>query len=429
MSASPTTGARDFLLTVLAAGGGGQSLLLLAARLVARGHRVRILGEEGQRAAALATGSRFAAWEHLPAHQARASLSDAQETPIDAREELRRLSVLLGEAAAGFAAATMHELDREPAEAVITLDMLHGVMALCEAGALPLAVISASISPFPIPGVPPFGAGLLPPKTPQDEEHQRVIAREIEEIFDAALPGLNRARRGLGLPELAHLADSVKSGIHYLCTARSFDFAPAVLPRHVCYAGPLLDRSEVAWQSPWGANDERALVLVAFSTTFQNQVDVLQRVIDACARLPIAVLLTLGSAIAPDAVKPAANTHIVAHAPHMAVMRRASAVITHGGHGTVMAALVRRLPLLVIPQGRDQYDNAVRITERGAGLALPPSTTPQQITAAVTRLLDEPQFKAGAVRLGDAVALEERDSTLVSEIEALAASSAVAEQF
>jgi UDP:flavonoid glycosyltransferase YjiC (YdhE family) len=70
----------------------------------------------------------------------------------------------------------------------------------------------------------------------------------------------------------------------------------------------------------------------------------------------------------------------------MVVMREAALVVTHGGHGTVMRALVSRTPMLVIPHGRDQNDNAVRVTHRGAGLSLMPDASVDAIRTACSRL-------------------------------------------
>jgi UDP:flavonoid glycosyltransferase YjiC (YdhE family) len=104
-------------------------------------------------------------------------------------------------------------------------------------------------------------------------------------------------------------------------------------------------------------------------------------------------------------------------------MREASAVVTHGGHGTVMRALLSRVPMLVIPHGRDQADNAVRITERGAGLSLMPDASVEAIRSACERLLNDPSFRAAAKRLGDRVAAEAENSTLVKELKEAATSS------
>ncbi len=106
---------------------------------------------------------------------------------------------------------------------------------------------------------------------------------------------------------------------------------------------------------------------------------------------------------------------------HTAVMPEAALVVTHGGHGTVMTALMHRLPMLVIPHGRDQADNAARIAERGAGLVLSRTATTDEILTALGRLLEDPAFRAAARQLGDAVAEEAKAATLVEDIEALAA--------
>ena len=39
----------------------------------------------------------------------------------------------------------------------------------------------------------------------------------------------------------------------------------------------------------------------------------------------------------------------------------AAAVVTHAGHGTIMRALAHGIPLLCLPMGRDQDDNAARV--------------------------------------------------------------------
>jgi UDP:flavonoid glycosyltransferase YjiC (YdhE family) len=195
------------------------------------------------------------------------------------------------------------------------------------------------------------------------------------------------------------------------------------------YAGPLVGDPAWAepWRSPWPAADPRPLVLVGFSTSFQNHAGVLQRVIDAAAPLPVRLLVTLGGAIRPDEVRPAANSVIVASAPHTQVLPEAALVVTHGGHGTVMATLMHRRPMLVIPHGRDQGDNAARITERGAGLALPATASTEAIRAALRRLLEEPGFAAAARQLGDAVAEEAERSTLIDDLVALAAATPATE--
>ena len=111
-------------------------------------------------------------------------------------------------------------------------------------------------------------------------------------------------------------------------------------------------------------------MLVALSSTFQDQRRCLQRIVDALGTLPVRGIVTTGPALDPDALTAPANVTVVAAAPHSEVLRHAAAVVTHGGHGTVVRALAAGVPMVILPHGRDQADNATRVTTRGAGLAV-----------------------------------------------------------
>jgi UDP:flavonoid glycosyltransferase YjiC (YdhE family) len=170
------------------------------------------------------------------------------------------------------------------------------------------------------------------------------------------------------------------------------------------------------------------LVVVGFSTTFQNHGAALQRVVDALAELPVRAVVTLGHGLTEGEIASTENAQILAGASHDALMRRAALVVTHGGHGTVCRALVHRRPLLVMPHGRDQADNAVRVTARGTGLALPPSATVEEIRTTVARLLSEPAFAEAAARLGAAMAEDVAHSQVVELLEGFAGTSGATRQ-
>ena len=61
--------------------------------------------------------------------------------------------------------------------------------------------------------------------------------------------------------------------------------------------------------------------------------------------------------------------------PTRQVLREAAAVVTHGGHGTVIKTLAAGVPMVVMPLGRDQLDNAARVAHHGAGLRVSPKAS------------------------------------------------------
>jgi len=187
--------------------------------------------------------------------------------------------------------------------------------------------------------------------------------------------------------------------------------------------GPRLD--DPAWAGDWTPPaGEAPLVLVAMSSTYMDHAEVLQRATSALGALPVRGLVTTGPSIPVDEIEAPANVSVVERAPHSEILRHASAVVTHGGHGTVIKALAAGVPVVAIPLGRDQLDNAARVAHHGAGLRLKPKAGSEVIAGAVRRVLDEPSFAAGARRLADAIAAESAEDRAVDELEALAGRSA-----
>ena len=277
-------------------------------------------------------------------------------------------------------------------------------MLAAEATGTRLALFGPNISfVTPIPGIPPVGPGMMPPVTPEEHTQAAAVHAWFAEVMAAQLPVLNAARAGFGLRPLADaFSQPAAADRILLATSRAFDFPAERLPQSVHYVGPLLEqpRWAGAWTSPWPANDARPLILIALSSTFQNQAETIQAVLDAAAALPVRVLATRGPALAGTHLNLPDNAAAVDVAPHDAVMREASLVVTHCGHGTVMRALSHGRPMLCLPMGRDQNDNAARVVARGAGLRLAPDAASGAIREVLASLLEDAGFAAAASRLG-----------------------------
>jgi UDP:flavonoid glycosyltransferase YjiC (YdhE family) len=93
----------------------------------------------------------------------------------------------------------------------------------------------------------------------------------------------------------------------------------------------------------------------------------------------------------------------VKSASHDALIPQASLLVTHAGHGTAVRAVRHGVPILGLAHGRDQADNAARISLRGARLTLDPSAPADVIRQAASTLLNDPAYAEAAARLGRAV--------------------------
>lgn len=421
---------RPFNVIVATWEGGGSvgPAVTVARKLVERGHKVRIMSDRCNRDEAEAVGAHFVPWTRAPSRADRSKDSDVfRDWEVDTPQaQIQRvLDRIMAGPSLAYAQDVIEELEREPADLVVSSEMLFGVMVGCEAAGQKHVLLSANISLFPIEGVPPMGPGLLPAVTAEDKALHASVADANRRMMDGGLPAVNGARAYFGLPPLDRLEEQHLSADRLLLgTSEAFDFSPAELPPHIRYVGPQLDDPFWAgsWDSPFGASDQRPLILVAFSTSFQDHVGVLQRIIDAGAGLPVRLLVTLGATIRAEELRAAPNCILVDSAPHNKVMPEAKLVITHGGHGTVTRSLVHRNPMIIVPHGRDQNDNAARVTARGAGVMLPATSSAGEFASAIRRVLADPAFAQAAGKLGCCVASEMEHSPLVEELEQIAAS-------
>ena len=160
-------------------------------------------------------------------------------------------------------------------------------------------------------------------------------------------------------------------------------------------------------------------VVVGLGSTFQGQQALTQRVIDALSDLPVRALVTLGEVFEPAAFSAPSHVRVVRAAPHARLFPRAKLVVAHGGHGTVMKALASGVPLLCIPLGRDQADNAARVAHAGAGLRLSRHARSGQIRHAIGALLSEPQYQRAAAALAAELAELQAADAACWELESL----------
>lgn len=415
-------------------GGGNIPLILpVVTRLVARGHQVRVVAGPGVRASRLPVSSAFLEriraagatavpfpdpGSHPLDHQAPARGLIGQWVPRGFRVVQRETQTALW--APAWAEQLSVELRKAPPDVVVIDFVLLGAIAAAEAAGIPAVVLVHNILSRPLPGVPPYGPGLLPAHGPLGllrDALGRAIVRRVH-IRNSG-PPLNRARALLGLPPLRFPFEQYDKAARVLVlTSSAFDYQAHRLPPNVRYVGtPFDDAGVPLWTPPWSPDDARPLVLVSLSTLDQGQGTVMQRVIEALTSLPVRGLVTLGPALDPAQFNAPPNVRLEAFIPHSAVLPHATAMVTQAGLGTLMKTLAHGVPLVCIPLVGDQPDNAARVVAHGAGLRLEQHSSPEQIRAAIECVLTRPGFAENAQRIARILTKEDGAQTAADEIE------------
>ncbi len=355
----------DFLLVTWWGGGNVEPQVAIARRLVARGHRLRVLGS-----ARLAP--RFA----------------GEGIGFTARDPDREWDL------EGTARAVVEASEAGPTDAVLVDFMQLGAVCGAEATGLPSAALVHTL----------YGAL-------HDDGDIGVMG------MAGSVDDVNAARAALGLPPVRRLVRMLDRLTQVLLLfPMELDVQLGVLPNNVHYIGPVLDPDPAPtdWTPPHG----QPLVVVSFGSTPLDEVPVLERVLAALAGLPVSVLATVGDHVDPAAVAAPPGTTVTGYLPHARVLPHASVFVTHAGLGSVTVALAHGVPMVCMPLEREQPQNAAAVARVGAGLTLAKDASVADVSAAVTTVLDDERYRAAAQ--GIAVHLDPTGGRCIDALERLA---------
>ena len=102
-----------------------------------------------------------------------------------------------------------------------------------------------------------------------------------------------------------------------------------------------------------------------------------------------------------------ANFSVYAQVPQLELLKKASAMVTHGGINSIMECIEFGVPMVIVPAMRDQPGNAARAIEHGiARTTRMPSLTGEILAALVADAMRDDAMKSALARMKQAVASE-----------------------
>jgi MGT family glycosyltransferase len=152
-----------------------------------------------------------------------------------------------------------------------------------------------------------------------------------------------------------------------------------------------------AWSGSLPAQSTVYLTL-GTSSLFNARPSIMRAFIDGLANEPLNLIVTVGRNNDPADFGPVpSNVRIERYIPQTLLFPRCDLVVCHAGSGTVMAALVHGLPLVLVPIGADQPQNARRCDALGLATVLEVDRLdPTVARAAVLNVLADPSYRQHA---------------------------------
>ncbi|HET7052960.1 MAG TPA: glycosyltransferase [Solirubrobacterales bacterium] len=404
------------LQTLMAFSGNAPPQLAVTRKLLEHGHEVRVLAHRAARPRIEATGAEF-----IPIERAVPNFDISRRETDTLRDWEARSKFTAGirlrkHALLDFLGPISEEcvalLETDPADVILFDWMLSGAAVAAERAGVPSVALVHCPYPLPVAGAPPLFSGVGWMNGPLGTARNRLLNRTFARFSAAGLPRLNRVRTAHGLAPLRAWEEQLLGAdAIYVMTAAELDFSSrGELPANVHYVGPAFEPYSNEWHAPWPETNTDPLVVVSFSTSYMNQGQLAQRVLDAVGGLPVRALLTKGPALVSEELALPPNACAVDYVAHRAVLPHAALMVTHAGWQTINAALAEGVPLVCVPDGRDQPDNAARVVAAGAGVRVSKRSSAARLRRAIAAALDDPTLEAGAAAM--AVALGRSDGAL-----------------
>ncbi|MEN6405050.1 MAG: glycosyltransferase [Thermoguttaceae bacterium] len=220
---------------------------------------------------------------------------------------------------------------------------------------------------------------------------------------------VNRYRKAWGLRPIRRVDDEYSPLAQICQLCRELDFPRHDPPSVLHYAGPLAaNRPGRPVEFPWDRLDGRPMIFASLGTVPDPMnMPIYRKILDACAQVDAQLVLALGQwtdhegpPVREQLGSLVGNPLVVDYAPQMALLEKASLMITHAGQNSAMEALSRGVPMVAVPRSADQPGVAARVEYAGAGLrAFFRTVTPEQLAATIRRVMTEPSFREQAGRL------------------------------
>lgn len=251
---------------------------------------------------------------------------------------------------------------------------------------LPALYVSPILPALESHSVPPFYSLMMPPTNLKS----RLETRWAWERHFAAKWANEQFLRAAGVPSMTQKIERLADVCGYprerlhtrsllmpqldwktlVMCPEELEFPNAAHPSNFQYIEACVDEGRIENEFPWEKLDaQKKLIFCSLgSTAFSKHF--FQAVIDATARESSwQLVLNIGAHFNPgDFERVPGNCILVNGAPQMSLLRRASAMIHHGGAGSTKECVYWGVPQIAFPLGFDQPGMAMRLKYHGLGL-------------------------------------------------------------
>ncbi|ASS65414.2 MULTISPECIES: macrolide family glycosyltransferase [unclassified Paenibacillus] len=235
-------------------------------------------------------------------------------------------------------------------------------------------------------------------KIKDGESKQPPSVQELDR--EAAEIAMRHQVRGFGLVD----AFSGNEPLTLVFTSKEFQPHADALDERFVFMGPPFpaEMTESCLRLEKREREGQPLIYISFGSIYTDRPEFYRTCLEAFKDAEARIILSVGKNVDLSLIgEPPAHITVRRFVPQLEILREADLFISHGGYNSVCEALLFGVPMILIPQGADQFAIADRLDELEAGVYIrEPELSPERLKEIAWRTLNDIRIRTRARELG-----------------------------
>ncbi|MBD7910518.1 glycosyltransferase [Clostridium cibarium] len=285
---------------------------------------------------------------------------------------------------------------------------------------IPCITIYHSGLPFSGDGIPPFGSGLdINGQWGWKGKLYHNLSRNTNKLVTKRYV---KACKRMGISDIREVdwSKPYSKWLNLLLTVKEVE-APRELNNSTIFVGPCVSckRVDLIEKFPFEVlRDDVSKIYVSLGTVFNNKPEVFKKILNGIEKENFQVIVSAGGSY--DKLMKCGfgdNILIFKRVPQLEILKKVDLVISHGGNNTINETLAAGKPIVVIPIGGEQGDNASKIEYLKVAKKINISNfSSNEVLEKVKSILDNPIYKENADRIREIISKTDGVNTSVELI-------------
>lgn len=184
-----------------------------------------------------------------------------------------------------------------------------------------------------------------------------------------------------------------------------FEFPRRELPDNFYFTGPFTNSiTQKSASFPFEKINGKPLVYASMGTVQNKLIWIYEIIAEACKKLDIQLVISLGSSSFNSSLKLPTNTIVVDYAPQHKLLQKASLFVTHAGMNSTLESLSNGVPMVAIPITNDQPGVASRIswTHTGEVISLN-NLNLKTLQSTIQKVLNDKSYRNNANKIKESI--------------------------